>query len=350
VPIYVNACHELGIEVLPPDVNESQVDFAVVDGKIRFGLNAVKGVGEGACRAIVAAREADGPFESIWDFAERVDGSVSNKRVLEALIKCGALPGSRRAMLEALDQAVSWGQKHQADRLAGQGSIFDLGPVEETPKHHPVLSTEEFEKNELLRLEKEVLGLYVSEHPLNAIREQLRRKTDASLAELDRRRDGEVVTVGGIVAGVRQMTTKKGDPMVFLRLEDVTGSVEAVVFNTTYQQCRELCVVDRVLVVKGRVDRKEGETKMVALDLQAFEAVPEKGEVRLKLDATKAGAGIIRELAALIRDFPGEAPVYVDCHTSNGPKTYAFGPQFKVQPAPDFYAELKALLGEAALA
>jgi DNA polymerase III subunit alpha len=350
VPIYVNACHELGIEVLPPDVNESQVDFAVVGGKIRFGLNAVKGVGEGACRAIVAAREEGGAFESVWDFTERVDGSVSNKRVLEALIKCGALPGSRRAMLEALDQAVGWGQKHQADRLAGQGSIFDLGPVEDSPKHRPVLGSEEFEKADLLRLEKEVLGLYVSEHPLNAIRDQLRRKTDASLAELDRRRDGEVVTIGGIVAGVRQMTTKKGDPMVFLRLEDVTGSVEAVVFNTTYQQCRELCVVDRVLVVKGRVDRKEGETKMVALDLQAFEAVPEKGEVRLKLDATKARAGIIRELAALIRDFPGEAPVYVDCQTSNGPKTYAFGPQFKVKPAPDFYAELKALLGEAALA
>jgi DNA polymerase-3 subunit alpha len=351
VPIYVNACHELGIEVLPPDVNESQVDFAVVGGKIRFGLNAVKGVGEGACRAIVAAREADGPFESIWDFAERVDGSVSNKRVLEALIKCGALPGSRKGMLEVLEQAVSWGQKQQADRLAGQGSIFDLGPVEEArPKHHPPVPTEEFEKNELLRLEKEVLGLYVSEHPLNAIREQLRLKTDASLAELDRRRDGEVVTVGGIVAAVRQMTTKKGDPMVFLRLEDVTGSVEAVVFNTTYQQARELCVVDRVVVLKGRVDRKEGETKVVALELAAFEAVAEKRPVRLRIDATRARAGLIRELADLIRDFPGESPVYVDCVTSQGPKTYQFGPGFSVQPAPDFYAEVKALLGKSALA
>src|SRR5580765_4791022 len=168
VPIYVNACHELGIEVLPPDVNETMTDFAVVGGKIRFGLNAVKGVGEGACRSVIAAREADGPFESIWDFAERVDPSVSNKRVLEALVKCGALPGSRKGMLEVLEQAVSWGQKQQADRLAGQASIFDLGPVEETqPKHHPATPTEEYEKNDLLRLEKEVLGLYVSEHPLS---------------------------------------------------------------------------------------------------------------------------------------------------------------------------------------
>ena len=129
VPIYVNACHEMGIEILPPDVNESQVDFAVVGGKIRFGLNAVKGVGEGAARMLITAREEGGPFESIWDFTERVDPSVSNKRVLEALVKCGALPGSRKGMLTVLEQAVAWGQKQQADRLAGQGSIFDLGPV-----------------------------------------------------------------------------------------------------------------------------------------------------------------------------------------------------------------------------
>src|SRR5581483_5350404 len=137
VPFYVNACHELGIEVLPPDVNESQTDFAVVGGKIRFGLNAVKGVGETACRAIIAAREEGGPFESLWDFTQRVDPTVSNKRVVEALVKCGALPGSRKGMLQVLDAALAWGQKQQADRLAGQGSIFDLGPVEERPSHHP---------------------------------------------------------------------------------------------------------------------------------------------------------------------------------------------------------------------
>ena len=266
VPFYVNACNELGIEVLPPDVNESMTDFAVVGGKIRFGLNAVKGVGEGACRSIIAAREADGPFESIWDFAERVDPSVSNKRVLEALVKCGALPGSRKAALEVLEDAVRLGQQYQADRLAGQGSIFDLAPIEEIPRKHPTLSTDEFDKGELLRLEKEVLGLYVSEHPLSGIREQLRRKSDATIGELDRRRDGEVVTVGGIVAALRHMTTKRGDAMVFLRLEDVTGGVETVVFNSTYDKARELCTTDRILIVKARIDRKEGETKLVAME------------------------------------------------------------------------------------
>ncbi|MFZ1880951.1 MAG: DNA polymerase III subunit alpha [Gaiellaceae bacterium] len=351
VPIYVNACHELGIEVLPPDVNESQVDFAVVEGKIRFGLNAVKGVGEGAAKALIAARNEGGPFESIWDFTERVDPMVSNKRVLEALVKCGALPGARKGMLEVLEQAVSWGQKQQSDRLAGQGSIFDLGPVdEEKPRHHPVAPTDEFEKSELLKLEKEVLGLYVSEHPLSAIRDQLRRKSDTTIGELERRRDGEVITVGGIVSGVRHMTTKRGDAMVFLQFEDVTGSVETVVFNQTYEKARELCTSDRILIVKGRIDRKEGETKLVALELAAFEAVAEKREVRLRIDATKAAAGTIRELAALIKDFPGESPVYADLITSQGKKVYAFGPQYKVKPAPDFYAEVKMLLGESAVA
>ena len=349
VPFYVNACHELGIEVLPPDVNESQTDFAVVEGKIRFGLNAVKGVGETACRAIIAARD-EGPIESLWDFTERVDPAVANRRVVEALVKCGALPGSRKGMLAVLDDALRLGQKFQADRLAGQGSIFDLDPTDEKPRKHPPIATDEFEKNELLAMEKEVLGLYVTEHPLSEIRDQLRRKADTTIAELDRRRDGEVVIVGGIVTAMRQMTTKRGEAMVFLRVEDVTGGVDTVVFNSTYANSRELCTTDRILIVKGRVDRKEGETKLVAMEVAAFEAVPEKREVRLKVDATTIRAGIIRELAQLIQDFPGESPVFVDCLTSQGRKTYAFGPQHKVRPAPDFYAEVKMLLGESAIA
>jgi DNA polymerase III subunit alpha len=308
-------------------------------------------VGEGAAAAIVRCRE-DGHYDSIWDFTERVDGQVSNKRVLEALVKCGALDSTgatRRGMLEVLEQAASWGQKQQADRLLGQASIFDLGDaVESRPKHRPLVPLEEFEKAELLRLEKETLGLYVSEHPLYAIRDQLRRKTDCTLAELERRRDGEVVTVGGIVSSVKQLTTKKGEPMVFLRLEDLTGGAECVVFATVYAQARPLCVTDRILIAKGRIDHKEGESKLLALDLAGFEAVAEKREVRLRLDAARARAGLIRELATVLRDFPGESPIFVDVDMSFGRRTLQLGA--KVAPSPDFYAEVKALLGEAAIA
>jgi DNA polymerase III subunit alpha len=350
VPFYVNACNEMSIEVLPPDVNSSECDFAVVEGKIRFGLNAVKNVGDSAARAIVSAREEGALFESLWDFTERVDPQVVNKRALESLVKCGALDstgGSRRGMLEALEHALSHGQRAQNDRLIGQSSLF--GEADGKPEHPPI-GAAEFEKNELLRLEKETLGLYVSEHPLAAIRDQLRRKTDATLAELERRRDGEVVTVAGIVSAVKQLTTKKGEPMVFMRLDDVLGSCEAVVFNSVYAAARELLAVDAILVVKARIDHKEGETKLIALEVTPFEAVPERREVRLRLDARRAPAGLVRELAGLVREYPGEAPVVLALETSNGPRTLALGSDYRVSPVPDFFAEVKALLGEAALA
>jgi DNA polymerase III subunit alpha len=353
VPFYVNACDELGIEVLPPDVNASAVDFSVVEGKIRFGLNAVKNVGEAACRAIVAARE-EGPFTSIWEFTERVDPQVVNKRALESLVKCGALDSTgapRKGMLEVLEQALSFGGRQQADRLAGQGSIFDLDESpDERPRHHGPIPVGEFERSELLRLEKETLGTYVSEHPLHAIRDRLRRKTDCQLIDLERRRDGETVTVGGIVSAVKQLTTKKGEPMVFLRLDDFTGGAEVVVFNSVYGSARELCEVDRILVVKGRIDHKqEGETKLLAQEVSAFEATPERSEVRLRVDARRAPAGLIRELAGVVRDFPGEAPVIVSLETSEGARTLQLGPEFKVRPEADFFAEVRALLGEAAV-
>ncbi len=355
VPYYVNACDEMGIEVLPPDVNESQLDFAVVEGKIRFGLSAVKNVGEPAARAIIRAREEAGPFASIWDFAERVDPAAANKRALESLVKCGALDStgdSRLGMLECLEQALAWGQRQQADRLAGQGSIFDLGDDvgESRPRHHPAVPVRDADKNELLRMEKETLGVYVSEHPLHAIRDQLRLKTDATLAEVERRRDGEVVTVGGIVSAVKALTTKKGEPMVFLRLDDVTGGAEVVVFNSTYAAARELCVTDRILVIKGRVDHKqEGETKLIAIEVSPFEAVAARRDVTLRIDARVARAGVIRDLATLVKDFPGDSRVNVILHMTEGDKQLVLGPQFKVKPVPDFFAEAKALLGEAAV-
>jgi DNA polymerase-3 subunit alpha len=357
VPFYVNACDEMGIDVLPPDVNESMTDFAVREGKIRFGLTAVKNVGDAAARAIVEARKEGGPFEHVWDLVERVSMQVLNKRALESLVKCGALDSlghSRQGILaeDMLEQILGLGQRHQADQMLGQGSIFDLGVGDETTlaRHYPVIPAAEYDKADLLRLEKESLGLYVSEHPLAGVRDQLRRKTDATLAELERRRDGENVTVGGIVSDVKQVTTKRGEPMVFLTLDDPTGSAEIVVFNSTYAAARELCVADRILVVKGRVDHKQqGETKLIALEVTAFEAVADRREVRFRIDARQAPRGVIGELARLVGDFPGESPVFVSLETSEGPRTLALGPRYRVQPVPDFFAEAKALLGEAAV-
>ena len=358
VPFYVNACREMGIDVRPPDVNSSQHDFAIVDGTIHFGLNAVKNVGESAAEAIVRARKEGGPFESIWQLTERADPQTVNRRALESLVKCGALDSTgatRMGMLAVLDSALGLGSKYAADRLAGQASIFDggFGEAEEAPgeRHHPAIPFGEFDERELLRLEKETLGLYVSEHPLEKVAGELRRKTDCTLADVERRRDGEIVVVGGIVAGLKQVTTKRGEPMVFATLDDPTGSAEVVVFNSTYAAARDHLEADRMLIVKGRVDHKQaGETKLVALEVTAFESTPVRREVRLRIDAREAPAGLIRELATLVKDFPGDAPVYVALETSLGARTLALGPDYRVKPDADFYAEARALLGEAALA
>jgi DNA polymerase III subunit alpha len=344
VPLYVNACAEMGIEVEPPDVNMSQTDFAVVEGKIRFGLNAVKNVGEGAAAAIVAARENGGSFGSLWEVTERVPTTVLNKRALESLILCGALDSSgasRKGMLEALDAALGSGARRQEDLFFGQESMFEV--------EHPPITAEEYEKNDLLRMEKESLGLYVSEHPLTAVREQLARKTDTRLADVPARRDGEIVTVGGIVGALKHLTTRKGDPMVFARLDDLTGSAEVVVFNSVYVQSRDLLTADSILVVKGRVDHKqEGETKLIAMEVTAFEAAQEAKEVRLRVDARTAPAGLIVELKAILEGFPGEIPVVVDVDTSLGPKLLEL-PGHRVKPSAAFFGEVKALLGEAAV-
>jgi DNA polymerase-3 subunit alpha len=357
VPFYVNACRDMGIDVLPPDVNSSQQDFAVVGGVIHFGLNAVKNVGEAAAEAIVRIRSDGGPFESIWELTERVDPQVLNKRALESLVKCGALDSTgatRLGMLDALETVLGHGQRVSADRIAGQASIFDgaFGEEEQSVDvRHPPLASTEFDERELLRLEKETLGLYVSEHPLERVRAELKRKTDCALTDLERRRDGEFVTVGGIVSGLKQVTTKRGEPMVFVTLDDPTGSAEVVVFNSTYAAARELLEPDRVLVVKGRVDHKQaGETKLVASEVSAFESALIRREVRLRIDARQAPAGLIRELATLVADFPGEAPVYVALETSLGERTLALGPEYRVKPEADFFAEVRALLGESCVA
>jgi DNA polymerase III subunit alpha len=355
VPYYVSECADMGIEVLPPDVNESQSDFAVVDGKIRFGLSAVKNVGEGAVRLIMEARR-DRPFESIWDFCERVDMSVLNRRMLESLVACGALDctgASRQGMMEVLEQALRSGQKVQEDSRLGQGSIFDLADDNGNggSRVHPPVLGEEWDRDELLRREKETLGLYVSSHPLTPIKAQLSRRVDVPLREVPGLRDGQVVTVGGIVSSVRQLVTKRGDTMAFVELDDSTGSVEVTVFAKTWAGAREVLAPDRIVLVKGRVEhRAENEVKLAALEAEPFQAAADFGVVKLRVDARLAPANVVHELKHLIGEYPGEAPVELVVETSAGRKVLRFGSGYRVSPDGGFMAEAKALLGGAVLA
>ncbi len=357
VPFYVQECDAMGLEVLPPDVNSSQRDFAVVEGRIRFGLSAVKNVGENAVRAIIDAREEGGPFSSVWDVAERVDAQHVSSRVLESLIRAGALDSTgdpRRGMLLVLDQAVQSGRKSQADRHAGQTNLFeglegDQGGL--GSGSHPPVPEGEFDQKELLAGERETLGLFVSSHPLADIADQLRRKVDVPIRELENRREGETVTIGGLIGSVRQTMTKKGDPMAFVQLEDTTAACEVVVFSKAHAAARGLLEQDRIVLVKGRVDQRGGgETKLVAFEVMAFDAVPVVGIVRIEVDAATAPADAIERLRRICEEYHGDHPVVVDLRTSAGRRRLRLGPGYRVRPDQALFAEIQASVGTVTIA
>jgi DNA polymerase-3 subunit alpha len=375
VPFFVNRCAEMGIEVLPPDVNSSDHGFTVDGLKIRFGLDAVKNVGHQAVHAILSAREADAEFESIWDFCERVATHAVNKRAVECLIKCGAFDStgaSRKAMLEALPAAAAHGQTAQEDAMRGQGSIFDLGAGDASEQvtgarpQHPPLGLAEFEPRELLRLEKETLGTFLSAHPLDEVREALRARVDCSITDLAKREDGAVVTAGGIVTEARRIRTRAGKDMMFATIDDIEGQVEMIVFNKAFEAHSQAIAVDQVVLVRGRVDQKEaGELKLVVLEIEPFE--PSEDEVSraraarkardnsgepivLRVHAAEFGAGLVDDLKMLFRNHEGPAEVLLEMKTREGTRRLRFGDGYKVRRSAAFDAELHTLLGPGALA
>jgi DNA polymerase-3 subunit alpha len=366
VPFFVSRCEDLGIRVLPPDVNASSHDFVVVEGDIRFGLDAVKNVGYAAVEKIIEAREQGGPFQSIWDFCARVDARAVHRKAIESLIKCGALDSTgatRRGMLAVLAQAQGSGQKAQEDRLSGQGSIFDLTDGQpDAPRAHAPLPADEFERAELLRLEKETLGIFLSSHPLADVRDLLRARVDCSLSELAGRPDGAWVTVGGLITEAKRIRTKSGEPMMFATLDDLDGQVELLIFNAAYAAAESKASVDKRVIVRGRVDHKDrGDTKLVVQEVESFE--PSEKEIRaasparlardetllLRVDARRCAESLIVDLKSLLEHFPGQTEVLLEMDTSEGPRRLRFGPGYRVAPSGALRAELDELLGPDAL-
>ncbi|HEY4452244.1 MAG TPA: DNA polymerase III subunit alpha [Solirubrobacteraceae bacterium] len=392
VPFFVARCEEMGIEILPPDVNLSDHEFTVgapadavagLVGSIRFGLDAVKGVGYQAVEAIKRAREDGGAFTSIWDFCERVDNRTVNKKAIEALIKCGALGStgaSRKGMLAVLEQAQAKGQKIQQDAQIGQASIFDLqdaGDATATPPGaapvaglglaqpvHPAIPAEEFEQPELLAAEKEAIGLFVSAHPLKPLRDALRARVDCPVAALAGRRDKDWVTVGGIITEAKRIRTRSGDHMMFATLDDLEGAVEILVFGKALAEHEAALAVDEVVIVKGRVDHKEaGKTCLVAQSVEAFKPSQEEIErassharaaavaaaalarpLLLSVAAADLSPHALDDLRQAIEDFPGPAEVLLDIHTEGGTRRLRLGKDFRVQHTPTLRAELEHAL------
>jgi DNA polymerase III subunit alpha len=373
VPFFVNRCAEMGIDVLPPDVNSSDHSFVVSEKAIRFGLDAVKNVGHAAVEAILRARE-ERPIASIWDFCERVDSRAVNRRAIECLIKCGALDStgaSRRGMLEALRAAQSAGQKAQEDAQLGQGSIFDFdgeaggGAGADRAQHRPPISAEEFDRAELLAMEKETLGTYLSSHPLTAVRDALRARVDCSLAELGGRADGSWVTVGGIVVACKKIRTKSGTQMMFATLDDIEGQVEMLVFKADEAESAATIAPDAIVVVRGRLDHKDrGETKLVVQEAERFEPDAEEianapaarpaqsGPFELEIEAGLLSERFVEELKSVLEHHRGEAEFHLAVRTPDGAeRKLMLGERFRVRPSGRLRSELDHMLeGAAALA
>jgi DNA polymerase-3 subunit alpha len=369
VPFFVNRCAEMGIDVLPPDVNSSGHSFVVSEKAIRFGLDAVKNVGHQAVEAILRARE-ERPIESIWDFCERVDSRAVNKRGIECLIKCGALDStgdSRKGMLETLPAAQSAGQKAQEDAQLGQGSIFDFGDdaggetAQSQAHHRPPISAAEFDRAEMLSMEKETLGTYLSSHPLTEVGPALRARVDCSLAQLGGKPDGAWVTVGGIVVDCKKIRTKSGNQMMFATLDDVEGQVEMLVFKADQAESAAVIQPDAIVLVRGRLDHKDrGETKLVVQEAQRFE--PDQTEIAsaAKLAPTAASTGpfevpidlgrwseeLCEELKAIFEHHKGDSEV----HLVVGQRRYKVGERYRVKPSGMLRSELEHLLRAPALA
>ncbi|MBF2054994.1 MAG: DNA polymerase III subunit alpha [Candidatus Sericytochromatia bacterium] len=348
VPLYVSEARRMGIEILPPDINESLDSFSVSAQQIRFGLGAVKNLGEGAIENILAERKQNGPFSSLFDFCSRVDLRLANKRAVESLIKAGAfgqLHGNRRQLLHHLDEMMSAATQDQKQRSNGQMSLFDTVEAEELDfQREPAMTPmDEFGLEELLNAEKEVIGLYVSGHPLDediTLVEAFARHRIIELSELE---PGRETTVAGLVLERREVVTKKGDPMMIVKLEDLSGQIEVVAFPKTFQQYAELLRSHDRLLVTGKMGDKRDENDSSSLVLNS--AMPLRDLPTLTLHFEAFDKKLMTSLRFALQEHPGKTPVML-CAEAHPEHLIALGMDFWVEPDEKLLTRLRQRLGD----
>jgi len=362
-PYYLYACRSMNIEVLPPDVNESDMDFAPAPGgrsAIRYGLSAVRNVGEGAVQAILDARAAGGPFASFADFCRRVDPAVLGKRVFESLILAGAFDSlgyTRGGMMQVQGEQPTW-EKVAAPILAerkaeaaGQFSLFGggdgVGEVDEA-----ILDGPELDKRLLLSREKEMLGQFVTDHPLLAVRDALSARCTHDVADLDALGDGDLITVGGIIGSLARKYTKRGEPYAQFRLEGLAGGVDVVAFPSVLEAAPGIIELDRIVLVTGRIDLRGRELQIRAnsvseamFDVADSRAAAESLVVDLPM--TACTPAVLGKLKDLLVAHDGATPVRVRFLSSDGVKPLSLG-TFKVETRGSLMPELRTLLGDGA--
>ncbi len=332
IAIEVAECRKMGIEVLAPDINESFMEFAVVpeSGHIRFGLGAVKNVGQGPVEKIIEARDEGGAFKSVEDFAQRVDAAVVNKKVMESLVRCGAFDcmGDRDMLLHNVDKITSYAGRAQKNALSGQIDIFGtLNLHEEMPAISLDVPTDKTDPRQHLIWEKELLGLYVSTHPLDDFRNYLKQQTQ-SLKKFDKSDDGRSIKLGGIITALRKIYTRNNDPMAFVQLETIDGDVEVIVFPRTYQKYEELWMLDNVIEIEGKINARDREgaptddLKIMADKVKILNAeiarkwLPPKepetlSSIEIKLDSITDETSLM-QIKGLLDGYPGDAIVTLE--------------------------------------
>ncbi|MFG2000116.1 DNA polymerase III subunit alpha [Spirillospora sp. NPDC048911] len=353
--LYLNECRRMGIKVLPPDVNTSDADFTPMgDTEIRFGLSAVRNVGTNVVEGIVAARKEKGAYTDFNDFLNKVPPIVCNKRVVESLIKAGAydeLGHQRKALLMVHEPAIDSVIDIKRKEAIGQDSLF--GALEEDDGQDAFAVTipeaEEWDKTTLLAFEREMLGLYVSDHPLLGIEHILEREADRSIAVINEGdgADGHVVTVAGLLSGLQRKVTKQGNSWAMFQLEDLGGSIEVMCFPSSYQLCSTLLGEDAVLVVKGRIDRREDVAKIIAMEVTQpdLTIADAHGPLSVTLPIGRCTPPIVASLKEVLTAHPGTSEVHL--HLQNGPRTTVvrLDDKLRVAPSPALMGDLKQLLG-----
>ncbi len=356
VGFYIEECRRMGLAVLPPDVNASAAGFTVDGEAIRFGLAGVKNVGDNAIAGLVAERAKGGKYTSLVDFCSRIDMRVVNKRMLDSLIRCGAfdsLGWKRSQLLAVLDQAIDVAAARQRDRDSGQLGLFGDGDAAGADEIAPP-RLEELPTEELLAMEKEMTGFYVTGHPLDKYREIMKDYTSVGQLSGDEYGDGQAVRVAGLVAGAKRITTKSGDMMCFVALEDFTGQVEVVVFPRLFDRVSRLLLPDAALAVSGKLSVGEETVKVIADDVIDLgnakgpaNGAPPNGkrtrEVRLRLGQGQENDAVFARLKEVFARHQGPAVVYL--HLTASRRVVRTDKQYWLDPAPEAIAALEEILG-----
>jgi DNA polymerase-3 subunit alpha len=360
---YLGECREMGIKVLPPDVNESQMFFTVCGGvptdgpaSIRFGLAAIKNVGEGAVEAVLKARET-GPFRSLFELCERVDMRAVNRRVVESFIKSGSfdsLEPRRSALFAAIDGAMESGQKRQRDEAEGQTSLLGmLGGGEPAATEQRVRDVPAWTEGERLAFEKESLGFFITGHPLERFRVELAEWATATTGRLVEIGEGPEVAIGGIIVGLRLIKTKKGDRMASFLLEDLEGEVDTLVFPETYKKVAARLADDQVVLVKGRIEvLDEGKARLLVSDVLPLEQAKmvEARWVTIRVPAAGWDRARGERLREILDAHRGECPVTLELIRPGGyTVALAAGASYRVRPDPVLKGEIESLLGSGTL-